>query len=719
MADPDKTLTVLRTKSKHSGAKLKLMKLLAILLLSVSLLAQRAETLLQSGVKKETVDGNLPGAIEDYKKAAAAAKSDRPLAAKALFALAQCYRKQGDVQAKSALERIVREFADQPVAAQARVQLSAFNAKPAGIRLQKIRSGMDYGCSSVSADGKLLACGVNYVDDAAVYDVETGKVRILTTLRKETPANRYINSFSISPDGKWLAFHVYRAGAVFSELAVVPTDGSGAARTVFKHSDGRWLDVHTWTPDSKEILISIPGRNSGERFPLMTVALATGATRTIRELRAKLQWAFIRYSPDGKWLAIPIPDAEPNTHRVEIWNAAGEFSALVSSTDRRDSIAGWAPDGRSLFVTSSHNGQASLLEVPVVNGKIAGQTRAIRSLAESIGRPMGIDSNGTLYFTANRSEADLYSVPFNAKDGTITETESPGSTQTLRRRAFGNWSPDGKSFASWTFDRYNNNGTVTRPQQLIVRTLPAGPETIAIPETPAHPFNIPTWDAESKSLLMLIADGAPDLYRLARLHPLTGKVTPVSVPISMPNIGFTPSWTADGRYIYQRKDDSDIHQIDAQSGAQRLLYSHLPEESGVRYPVVSPDGKWLAFSGATRVMKGAGEWTATSSRWIKVMEIATGSIHKTEGLAQLGWGAGVIAWSPDGRFLVFAAHDKQQQGIWITPADGGAAPRRLSSVSAGRALHLAFAPGGKTLTYTLDTYQEDIWALSGFLGAAQ
>jgi Tol biopolymer transport system component len=217
---------------------------------------------------------------------------------------------------------------------------------------------------------------------------------------------------------------------------------------------------------------------------------------------------------------------------------------------------------------------------------------------------------------------------------------------------------------------------------------------------------------------MLAAEGTPGLYRLVRLNPLSGKVTPASVPISIPNIGFTPSWTADGRFLFQRKGSNDIFRIDAQSGEEKLLYKHA-EETGVRNPAISPDGARLAYFGASRVMKGGGEWTGTTHRWLHVMDLAGGIVRNIEIPIRGAWGASVIAWSPDSRFLVYATFDEKEPGIWIAPADGSASPRPLSKVLDGHVSHLAFSPDGKTLSFTLSTRQEDIWMMSNFLGSAQ
>src|SRR5687767_4038827 len=85
--------------------------------------AAQAEKLLASAQHKAAIDGDLKGAIDDYKKAIAAAGNDRALVAQALFRMAECHQKLGDAEAQAIYERLLRDYSDQQeiaVAARAR-----------------------------------------------------------------------------------------------------------------------------------------------------------------------------------------------------------------------------------------------------------------------------------------------------------------------------------------------------------------------------------------------------------------------------------------------------------------------------------------------------------------------------------------------------------------------------------------------------------------------
>src|SRR5580658_2220159 len=120
-----------------------------LLILSLSVLVRPtfaqsspAAVQLEGGIAKEEVDGDLKSAIEVYLKIAADSSAGRDVRAKALLRLAGCYEKLGR-QAKQVYEQIVRDYADQPSATQARTRLASLNrqehpAAPTTMTVRKI-----------------------------------------------------------------------------------------------------------------------------------------------------------------------------------------------------------------------------------------------------------------------------------------------------------------------------------------------------------------------------------------------------------------------------------------------------------------------------------------------------------------------------------------------------------------------------------------------------
>src|SRR5579864_2651201 len=112
---------------------------IALVLTAAALLFAQADTALQKAIRKETVEGDLKGAIEQYKKLAQG--SNRAIAAQALIHMGECYEKLGSKEARAQYELVISKFADQKDAvAQARARMTAFPTAPRGPTLTQICS---------------------------------------------------------------------------------------------------------------------------------------------------------------------------------------------------------------------------------------------------------------------------------------------------------------------------------------------------------------------------------------------------------------------------------------------------------------------------------------------------------------------------------------------------------------------------------------------------
>src|SRR3989442_8266113 len=100
-----------------------------------------SELQFREALHKQQVGGDLPAAIKLYQNIAASKTAERAVKARALLQLAACYEKLGQ-QSERVYEQIVRDFADQPAASQARAKLALrFPAPPSTQTLRKIELG--------------------------------------------------------------------------------------------------------------------------------------------------------------------------------------------------------------------------------------------------------------------------------------------------------------------------------------------------------------------------------------------------------------------------------------------------------------------------------------------------------------------------------------------------------------------------------------------------
>ena len=195
---------------------------LAAISIGVPVTAQRvseSELLLREALHKQQVQGDLPGAIKIYQQIVSARNGDRSVTARALLELAGCYEKLGQ-QAEAVYQRIVRDFADQPVATQARARLAALGppAPAPRVTLRKLDVGEDV-LDVMASDGQravFLVAGEPGAPPRMLFGDLSGKaIREITPL---TPARGRV-SRDLS------AILAYRTRT--QQLSIIKTDGSG------------------------------------------------------------------------------------------------------------------------------------------------------------------------------------------------------------------------------------------------------------------------------------------------------------------------------------------------------------------------------------------------------------------------------------------------------------------------------------------------------------
>jgi tetratricopeptide (TPR) repeat protein len=183
---------------------------LGVALLSGALAAQRApqqDLDLKAAIRTEIVDGDLRGAIEQYRKLAEG--SDRSVAAQALVRMAECYQKLGDAESRKIYERIVREFPDRKEeVATARARLGATAAVASAKGDRAVWSPNADGFGTITPDGRFLS----YADwgktgGLILRDLMSGEDRPLIT-------ECCVQFSAISKDGKQVAYERFENGGL-------------------------------------------------------------------------------------------------------------------------------------------------------------------------------------------------------------------------------------------------------------------------------------------------------------------------------------------------------------------------------------------------------------------------------------------------------------------------------------------------------------------------
>jgi Tol biopolymer transport system component len=162
------------------------------------------------------------------------------------------------------------------------------------------------------------------------------------------------NAIAISPDAKWAITRPAKGGP----LSLVPT-GAGEARKL-THDAVSYSSAH-WLPDGKRLLAT--GIEAGHGARDYLIDLSTGDSKAITPEGVYGIWL----SPDGKSIAVEGPDG-----KWGVWPLDGSGLRAIPGLESGYYIAGWSPDGNSVYAASSLAGQKTckVYEVNIANGKM-------------------------------------------------------------------------------------------------------------------------------------------------------------------------------------------------------------------------------------------------------------------------------------------------------------------------------------------------------------
>ena len=158
---------------------------------------------------------------------------------------------------------------------------------------------------------------------------------------------------AISPDNKWVVTKPAKGG----QLILVPT-GAGESRTLTH--DAVSYGAVRFLPDGKQLLAA--GIEAGHGRRDYMIDLSTGDSKPITPEGV----AGVTLSPDGRSTAVRGPDG-----KTGIWPLDGSGFRPIPGLDSIYYVAGWSPDGGSVYVASSRSEKtAKVYRVNIQTGKM-------------------------------------------------------------------------------------------------------------------------------------------------------------------------------------------------------------------------------------------------------------------------------------------------------------------------------------------------------------
>jgi Tol biopolymer transport system component len=615
----------------------------------------KAELALRAAMEKESVAGDLKAAIEQYRTVAATyARSNRAVAARALFRLAGCYEKLGREEAGKTYQQLLSEYADQTdVAAQARTRLSALaksgaSEQPQGISVRRVSLGSG---SGISPDGRYLVFTDWDTGDLAVRDLNTGRIWRLTNKGPWEKSDEFAECAVFSPDGKQIVYEWFSKDSSY-DLRIVGLDGSGdrlLLKGMFRNNKADYFEPLQWSSDGKRILAALY-----RDWPAGELALVSVADGTVRVIKST-SWragpgnstAQASLSPDGRYVVYDQAATEgANQRDIFLLAVDGSRDSLLVQDPADDRKPVWTPDGKHLIFASDRAGSMGFWSIGVADGKPQGVPKLVKAdVSRWSGTIIGFTRDGSLFYSVSSGMQDVYIAELDPATGKVVRQPRRAPPRFAGTNTGPAWSPDGQYLA---YDSLRGRDRLT-PGALVTVILDTRTGEDREIRTKLVRRSPTCWFPDGQSLLYPAHLGpVPSRDTVYyRLDIRTGQVTLLRQSTSGVDLDY-PTLSPDGKTLYfnhlENKDSevsrSSLMAYEIESGRVREVLA----AGGGAHPVkaVSPDNKELAF------VEGDAAWIIPADGG-KPRELVRPNPNRF-----LSWSPGGIAWSPDGQYLYMA-----------------------------------------------------------------
>jgi Tol biopolymer transport system component len=616
----------------------------------VSQTAGQAEKQLRAAMDKETVDGDLKAAIEQYKKLIAASNTPRAIKARALLQLGGCYEKQGNAEARKTFEQLLNEYSDQPeVVAQARTRLTALSALPGpasgtGPSLRQVRMNPPMRIRNISPNGRYVSA----YDREAIYvqDLASGTKRQLTINAKD-----FVMDEAWSRDGKSLAYLMETGkGGYFIGIWNPEEDKS---RTLFSLTSP-WSDA--WdialAPDDSFIVTNVTGDDAKNCCGLLKIDVATGLVRTFAS--SEFSCSNPAVAPSGRYAACMQLGSE---QFIFIQNLENGNVTKLEESKGTGTLIGWAPDGNTVLFTKKQSASDGIYLLRLSGEKTQGPAELIRP---NPGAPIGLTRQGSLLYSASYSLPVLDLVTMDTAGSKPASPPVRIETPNIRAGSSFAWSPDGKTLAFSCSDSAGDRSIQTPYSLLCLWPAAGGPIRQVKLDATIRDWQL-RWHAGGEYLL---AQTEGPERGFCRIDPRSGHVEKTGVS------SLLLEWSSDGKRVYVLLPTREekcfvIREINLETGEKRDLYRADPKITFYSAKM-SPDEQWLAID--ERIFEeGELKWSALTLIGIKDgrrKELVSPSV--------------VATWCSDSKHILYTSRPSNGQDPikMLMPIEGGA-PRQI------------------------------------------
>lgn len=544
------------------------------------------------------------------------------------------------------------------------------------IKINRLSSTNDAWETAISPDGNLVA----YVTGDAgrqslwVKQMETGTDKEL--LAHEEMRFR---GLTFAPDGKSLYYAQQQKTSPEHVLYQKPIQG-GEGRRLLTCVDS----AVTFSPDGKQMAFVRESHSQGESA--LVIANADGSAERVLSTRKMPNYYTVEgpsWSPDGTLLATAAAAAAPKFHFqiVTVQVANGKETVVEGKQWEWATKIVWvnaqklALIGRASEAGASNN-QPWLMDYP------SGQSRKLLTTLNDY-RSLSLSKDGkTLVTVRAETRADLWLVP--ERETNQARAITADSTSQIGSDGL-DWTPDHRIIYTSLASGYKNlwimhaNGTQAKPLTTEAEDNAANPSVTANGQQVV--FN--SGRAGLPRVWRIDVDGkAPTELSHGKLD-----LNPFCSPLE--EIVYFSQRLAEKRQIYRVR-------IDGNEPAQALT------DKLTDYPVVSPDGKWVAC---------LYQETPDSPQQVAILPAIGGAPLQRFDLPVFPFSS--LRWHPNGKSLTYLTRQDGAMNIWQQALTGGA-PEKLTDFKSDRLFAYAWSRDGRTLACSRGTIQREVVMIGAF-----
>ena len=481
---------------------------------------------------------------------------------------------------------------------------------------------------ALSPDGKEIAFASG--GDLWTVPAGGGEARLLVT----DPANESRPLYS--PDGTKLAFVSTRTGN--GDIYVLTLETGQLQRITY--SDGA-DSLDGWSRDGKCIYFTSSMNDVAGQGDIFRVASGGGTPLEVSRERFLNEFESAP-SPDGRQIALVAKgissgqwwrNGHSHIDETEIWlKPVGEsagYKRLVAG-DAKHAWPMWSADGRTLYFMSDKSGAENIWQADASTGAAKALTHFEkgRVLWPSIGydgrtivfeRHFGIWRADTKSGKAEQVQITLHGVP--SSPGVAHLPVSQWSDLAL--------SSDGKKIA------------VIGHGEVFATSAKDGGEAQRLTHTESEESD-PTWSPDSNKVVYSSErDGGSSIYEYD-FNTSTERALTHGFQVDV-----NPTYSPDGKMLAFLRDRKELHVLKLDGLKDTVLAHGQYDGSSLAW---SPDSQWVTF-----VADGTNGFSN-----LRVVPAAGGEDRPITFLAN-GQTASRIAWSPDGKFILFDTQQRSEQ----------------------------------------------------------